>query len=153
MGKEESMKLRSLLVMVVCLGMSSLALASEASDLMTNSATCPTNGGTLWFELSPGDTWSRTLDLSGCSDEQMGWFYYYGVINKNNRSPLLKVRDGIDLQVNSLDTEAKYVCTNGNGDMEAVLMELTHKGTYELSAFNSTKKTARIRIVWDDVTR
>ena len=145
------MKRHVFVVLAACL---MLGGSVSATDMLMEQGVqgCQMLAAFDWMVLGPGERWTETIDMTGCTDEQIGSYYYYGFIAKKASAPMLKVRNGIVLTVTDLTQGTVYTCSGNKGDREAILLNPCSKSVFEISAENTSKKSAKVRLTWNNVT-
>lgn len=113
-------------------------------DMLVNAweGTCHQTMTTNHFELAPGESVEIDLDLTGCSDGQLGNLLYFGYRTTNNSSKPLSSRDKIKLTL--LDESDNVSLTSTSG---SILTDVERPTTCRLLAKNmNSRKTLKIRL-------
>ncbi len=141
------MKIRSLVLAVALLAFGSSGWAQELL-IAPNTTGCQAFMPYAWFDLAPGAKWQATVDLSGCTTNDLGWFDYYGFIMRPSGADSLLVRDGIVLKVRDLSTGEGFACTSAGQVAETIIISVTQPTRYILTAENTGRKKQTIRVTW-----
>jgi hypothetical protein len=149
------MKLRAWIAVVVLAGAVGSARAQEASMLIgPNADGCQLYAPYTWVELDPGQKWTTTVNLGGCSSSDLGWFRYYGHLGTNNSCNTLKVKDGVVLKATNLSTQALSLPAAGSPkDEEYVLLQVADPTQLQLTAENTSRQRVKVRMTWVSMTK
>jgi hypothetical protein len=88
------------------------------------------------------------VDLSGCTESDLGWYDFYGFIMKAGGASSLSTKDGIVLKVQCETTGDSFVCGGANRASQDVYVQVSRPGRYTLTAQNMGRKKETIRLSW-----
>lgn len=134
------MKYLNLLMVLPMLAISAVAGAAEM-EVRTWSGTCERSMTTNHFELAPGEEIELDLDLSGCSNADLGKILYFGYKTTKNSSKHLTTRDRVELTMR--DAGQREVLSSIGG---SILTDVANPTTCYLTARNTGRKPVTIRL-------
>jgi hypothetical protein len=146
------MSLRSIALLIALVGLAFPALAEEPSVIRDGEPGCDEMAIAFWMDLSPGESFEYSVDLTQCPEEKLGYFKYYGYKASKNSADFLAVRDGIVLE--ALDLRTGALSTSGSTSArqsEEIFVHATAPTEFLLSAENVGDSTVTVRFTWTKI--
>jgi hypothetical protein len=149
------MKLRALIAVVVLAAAARTAAAQEAMLTTADTTGCQLYAPYAWVELGPGQKWTTTVNLAGCSPSDLGWFRFYGHLGTNNSCDTLKVKDGVVLSAMNLADQVQFAAATAASpkDEEYVLLRVDDPTQFQVTAVNTSRQRVKVRMTWISMTK
>ena len=142
------MKIRYISILLLLIG----SVAQAGPDDMTVSVWDPGCNHTMTtnhFVLAPNEgTHKIYIDLSGCSDEQIGSILFFGYNTTKTRSRQLSAKNKVHLYMSALDRYGNVVqeVSSASGAVLAEINGSSSRGCWLVARNNNRNKEIKIRL-------
>ncbi|MDH3747370.1 MAG: hypothetical protein OER97_04120 [Gammaproteobacteria bacterium] len=139
------MKIRYLVVLTCLIG-----AGAQADDMVVYrwDDVCNYSTSTNWFSVAPGQSATIEVDLTGCTEEQIGSLLFFGNYAARNSGKQLSSRHKVRLHLTALYSSGN-VAGQMTSDSGSILADVAHLDapTCILTAENTNRnKTVTIRL-------